>query len=52
MKTVVIPPVTPPQQPAGFLGSSLPVDYGYAIVVVAVIAVAAITGCIYLRRIR
>ena len=52
MKTVVIPPVTPPQQPAGFLGSSLTVDYGYAIVVVAVIAVAAITGCIYLRRIR
>jgi parallel beta-helix repeat protein len=52
MKTVVIPPVTPPQQPAGFLGSSLPVDYGYAIVVVAVIAVAAITGYIYLRRIR
>jgi hypothetical protein len=47
----VIPPSNnPPVQPWGFLGSSLPMEYGYGIVVVIVVAIAAPTGYLYLKR--
>jgi DMSO/TMAO reductase YedYZ molybdopterin-dependent catalytic subunit len=57
------PPIIPPSnssdttsstnpsvQQQGFLGSSLPTEYGYAIVAVTVVAIAATTGYLYLKR--
>jgi hypothetical protein len=34
----------------GFLGTSLPVEYGYAMLSIIVIAIAAATGYLYLKR--
>jgi hypothetical protein len=48
-------PTTPPaesesQQPAGFLGSTLPMEYGYAIVALTIVAIAVATGYLFLKR--
>jgi len=41
---------TEPSPKPGFLGTSLPMEYGYAIVAVTVVAIAAATGYLYLKR--
>jgi hypothetical protein len=52
----VTPPVTPPPSndravpQQGFLGTSLPMEYGYAIVALIVLAVVAATGYLYYKR--
>jgi len=48
-----VPPTEPPssQQP-GFLGSSLPVEYGYAIVTIIVVAIATAAFLVYFRKIK
>jgi hypothetical protein len=38
------------QQPAGFLGSSLPMEYGYAIVSVILVTIAVATNYLYYKR--
>jgi hypothetical protein len=45
-------PTSTPQQPTGFLGTSLSVEYGYAIVVVLVIIVVAGLSLVYWKRLR
>jgi hypothetical protein len=46
-----LPPTEPPpSQQHGFLGTSLPVEYGYAIV--AIIAMGAVAFLVYFRKIR
>jgi hypothetical protein len=52
-----VPPTEPPtehpqDQQRGFLGSSLPMEYGYAIVTVIVVAIAATAFLIYFRKIK
>jgi parallel beta-helix repeat protein len=48
-----LPPTEPPpsQQP-GFLGTSLPVEYGYAILAVIVVIAGAAAFLVYVRKIR
>jgi hypothetical protein len=48
-----VPPTEPPpsQQP-GFLGSSLPMEYGYAIVTIIVVTIATAAFLVYFRKIR
>ena len=43
-------PTHPPVQQHGFLGTSLPMEYGYAIVAVTGVAMAVATGYLYLKR--
>ena len=48
-------PTTPPaesesQQPAGFLGSTLPMEYGYTIVAVIMVSIAAAAGYLLHKR--
>jgi hypothetical protein len=47
-----IEPTSTPTQQTGFLGTNLPIEYGYAIVAVLVILVVAGLSLIYLRKFR
>lgn len=47
-----IEPTSTPQQKTGFLGTSLPIEYGYAIVAVVVIIVVAGLSLSYFKRLR
>jgi parallel beta-helix repeat protein len=46
----VPPNGTSPSHQPGFLGSSLPVEYGYAIVAAIVVAIVTVTGYLYYKR--
>jgi hypothetical protein len=47
----IVPTSTPSPQ-SGFLGTSLPTEYGYAIIAVLIIAVVAGLSFVYLKRLR
>ena len=50
--TSTIEPTSTPEQPTGFLGTSLPVEYGYAIVAALVIAVVAGLSLVYFKKVK
>jgi hypothetical protein len=45
-----IEPTSTSKQPSGFLGTNLPVEYGYAIVAVLVIIVVAVLSLVYYKK--
>jgi hypothetical protein len=45
-------PTPTPKQPSGFLGTNLPMEYGYAIIAVLVIVVVAGLSLVYLKKVR
>jgi hypothetical protein len=47
-----IEPISTPKQPTGFLGTSLPTEYCYAIVAVLGIVVVAGLSVVYFKRLR
>lgn len=49
-RPIIQPSNNQPVQQQDFLGSSLPIEYGYGIVAVIVVAIAAATGYLYSKR--
>jgi hypothetical protein len=47
-----IEPTSTPKQQTGFLGTNLPVEYGYAIVAVLVIVIVAGLSLVYFKKVR
>jgi hypothetical protein len=45
-------PTSTPKQPSGFLGTNLPMEYGYALVAVLVVMVVAGLSLVYFKRYR
>ena len=53
--TTIVPIATPtvtPKQKTGFLGTNLPIEYGYALVTVLVIIIVAGLSLAYLKKLR